>query len=294
MNKNIIPRNEEEFSKFLVREYFKYGSVDAVFNNYPDALPISYANYQRILDKWGVVKAAGPNNKLTETIDFFSELIEQEIPLDKLYKKIPHTFQTSAATLYRIMGYIKEGITRRVGCALVITPYDNVKKILVARDVSPPRVELGKTYGEHSLPMGYSRKRDSRRVNIVRILQQEVLVKQTVEGIFPLDLIPSDIEPIIYLDIADVRVAAYHLQLPKKYSAIKNFFSYKLKNYEYMAMDDILTLNKGKSFRMGIREIIMGYRRYLALTKRNLTINPLQEQSFLNKELVTVKVDVEY
>lgn len=137
---------ERRFNELLVEQYLKYGSVDEVFRKNQYGLPISYANYQRILDKWGIVKAAGPNNKLTEAIDFFTHLTKDNIPLEELYKKMPSTFKTSATTLYRILAYIKEGLTRRVGCALVVTPFNNPKKILLGQDTSVPRIKLGKPY----------------------------------------------------------------------------------------------------------------------------------------------------
>ena len=45
-----FPRKEKEFNKYLVREYFMCGSVDEVLRKHSYGLPISYANYQRILD----------------------------------------------------------------------------------------------------------------------------------------------------------------------------------------------------------------------------------------------------
>lgn len=284
---------EQKFNEFLVEEYFKHGSVDEVFRKRRYNLPISYANYQRILDKWGVVKKAGPNSKLTEAIEFFSYLAKENVPFEELYRRMPPSFQTSATTLYRILSYVKEGITRRVGCALVITPYSSSQKILLGRDVSTPRIELGKQYGAMSLPMGYARKRDSRKTNITRILQQEVLAGDTIKGSFPKDVLPENPTPFMYLDIADVRVAVYHLALPKSLSKLKSFSSFKLKNYKFMSVEEIVEGKiKGLNFRAGVVEAVGGYLKYLKLLDRNLSVNPLQQKSIMNVELAEVVIDI--
>lgn len=286
-----FPQGELKFNKWLVKEYFKHGSVDEVLRVHRFSLPLSYATYQRILDKWKVVKVAGPNNKFNEAVEFFSHLAIDNLPIESLYKKIPLRFQTSVTTFYRILEYVKEGITRRVGVGLIITPYDSEKKILVAKDISLPRIELGKSFASLSLPMGYSRKRDSKRVNILRILQQEVFTDMVIERKFPEEIVSLLPEPFMYLDIADVRVAIYHLQLPKSLTAKSNFTSFKLCNFNYMNIEEIL--EKKKEFRVGVREAVLGYKKYLNLLSRNLSANPIQEKSVLNKELATVTVDLE-
>lgn len=290
MSPNKFPKGEENFNRWLVDEYFKHGTVDEVFRENKYSLPVSYANYQRILDKWGVVKKGGPDNKLTEALEFLSHLANDTVSVEKLYKKMPPSFQTSVSTLHRILSYVKDGITRRVGCALIITPYNENKKILIGRDISTPRIELGKPYGSYSLPMGYSRKRDSRKVSITRILQQEVFTGKVVDKSFPISVIKEEPTPFLYLDIADVRVSVYHIQLEKELSQIKCFSSYKLKDFKFVAVDEILK-DKNINLRVGVRESVMGYLKYLNLLKRNLMANPLQAQSVLNKELAEVIVD---
>jgi hypothetical protein len=285
-----FPRgNENKFNKWLVEEYFKYGSVDEVLKEHKFDIPISYAQYQRVLDKWGIVKAAGPNNKLTETLDFFYNLTEKNIPLEELYKRIPSSFRTSAATMYRILSYMKEGITRRVGTALVITSYDSERKILVGKDVSTPRVELGKPYGSISIPMGFSRKRDPREMAILRVLQQEVFVKKAIDKKMP-KVIPPLPKPFMFLDIADVRVEVFHIKLPKKWSNIRSFSSYKMKNYKFINMDSVEGKKK-LNLRIGISEAFKGYKKYLKLRKRNLSFNPLQYKSNLNYYLAQSVVE---
>jgi len=286
-----FPRKEPEFSQFLVREYFRLGSVDRVLRHHRFSLPVSPATYQRVLDKYGVVKTAGPNSLISETILFFEHLLKDTADIESIYKKMPLSFQTSLKTIYRIYSYMKQGLTRRVGVALVISPFDNSRKVLLAKDVSTPSLELGKRYGFLSLPMGYSRKRDTRRRGVVRVLQQEVFTDLVIKGNFPFDIVPSHLEPFMYLDIADVRVAVYSLTLPKETCSVSRFSSLKLKDYKFYDAYDIVKANLG--LRLGVKEAILGYLKYLSLVKRNLVVNPLQDSSLVNKELATFSVDLE-
>jgi hypothetical protein len=287
MDKASFPvRNEKDFQKFLVREYLKYGSVDAVYEVHRYSLPISYAQYQRVLDKWGIVKAAGPNSKLSEVINFLTNLVEDEIPLEKLYKKMPPSFLTSTVTLYRILSYIKEGITRRLGTGLILSAFNNDRKILVAEDYSTPRAEFGKAFGSLSIPMGFAKKTDLREKAILRILQNEVFMDLAIENNIP-NIIPDRPKPFMYLDIADVRVEVFHLKLPEKYSSNKYFSSYKLKNFSYIDIDNLKT-NINTPLRAGIKEAITGYSKYLGLLEKDIEFNPLQVKSELNYYLYEV------
>src|SRR3989344_6021164 len=236
-----FPRgNEKEFNKFLVREYLKYGSVDEVLKKYCYGLPISYANYHRILDKWEIVKAAGPNSKFSEAINFFAKMVKDEIPLEKLYKKVPPSFRTSAATLYRILAYVNEGITRRVGTALIITIKNDKSRILIAKDISTPRLEYGKPFGSFTIPMGFSAKTDTRKDAILRVLQQEVFGEEAIEKKSLISIIPKKIDPFLYLDVADIRIAIFHLVLPARFRSIKSFSSFKLSNFRFVNYEKIL------------------------------------------------------
>ena len=287
--------NEEKFNQFIVREYLKYGSVDEVYrkNNYD--LPISYANFQRILDRFGIVKAVGPNNKFSEAVDFLAHMVKDNIPFEKLYKKMPPSYRTSVVTLYRVLAYVKEGITRRLGCALVISPYNDPHKILIAKDISTPNIDFGKYYGNYTIPMGYAKKGATRSENIKRILQQEVFTDMVSERHLPDFFLKDEMSPYMYLDIADVRVSVYHLQLPEGYSSLTSFSSYKLKDFTFVESEKLLKDKyNDASLRAGVKEAIKGYLRYLSLVKRKLSVNPLQERSILNQELATVTIDIEH
>lgn len=285
---------ERKFNENLVEHYLKYGSVDEVLRKNRFSIPISYAGFQRVLDKWGVIKAAGPNGKLSEIVDFMAHLAKDNIAIEDLYKKMPPSFRTSAATLYRVLGYIKEGLTRRIGTALVLTPYDSRERILIGKDISTPRIELGKPYGSLSLPMGYSSKADSRHDKILRVLQQEVFVNEAIKNALPLEIVPDDPTPFMYLDIADVRVAIFTIQLPKKFSSRNVFSSFKLKDFMFMSVDEMIhSKSENNYFRVGVREAVIGYKKYLDLMNKKLVTNPFQIRSKINKELATLTIEVE-
>lgn len=287
-----FPRgSNEDFEKFLVKKYFQFGSVDQVLKKYRFALPISYAQYQRILDKFGVIKTVGPNGKFSESLEFLSKLVHDNMDFDKVFKKLPPSYKTSASTFYRILSYVKEGITRRVGVALIITDPKNIKKILIAKDVSMPRIELGKYFGDYSLPMGYAKKSDSRITNIKRILQQEVFTNLVVDRLLPNDVILDAPDPFMYLDIADVRVAVFQIQINKLLLKNKNFSSYKLKDYVFVDSSEIVS-NTYKT-RLGVVEAVKGYMKYLGYMQKNLRVNPLQARSVLNTKLVEAIIEFE-
>lgn len=284
--KNSFPKGDEEkFNEYLLEEYFKLGSVDAVFKKHKFSLPISPAQYHRNLKKWGVIKAAGPNSRLSETLMFFSRLKEESDTLKVAYEKMPLSFQTSAQTLYRILSYVKEGVTRRVGTALVISPAKNQRKVLVARDVSIPREHLGKRFGDLTMPVGFSRKRDSSKTSVARILQQEVFTKRLIKGDFPWGLVEEVEEPFMFLDIADIRVSVYHLQLSKELSQKSCFGSFKLEDYKFVDAGKLVNSRSLEKYRAGNREAAAGYIKYLELLNRNLKANPVYKKSIINLEL---------
>lgn len=286
MDKKLFT-DEKRFNEFLIAEYLKYGSVDEVLRINQFGLPISHAHFHRLLTKCGIIKAAGPNSKMAEILGFMTRLTEEKIPLEALYKKMPPSFKTSAATMYRIASYVKEGITRRIATGLIITPGNNKSTILVGDDVSTPRLTLGKPYGSTSIPMGFSRKRDPREDAILRILQQEVFTKCAIKNDMP-NLIPVRPKPFMFLDIADVRVEIFHIKLAKRLSRKSSFSSYKLQNFRFLEKEKIIK-GDGKKFRLGVVEAAKGYTKYLEIKKRNLEFNPLQYKSSLNYYLAEIQ-----
>ena len=284
INKNISSKEREKlFNEFIVSEYLKYGSVDEVFskNNYD--LPISYPQVHRILDKWGIIKSVGPNSKLSEAICFMVLLSDKKIPLEKLYKSIPSSFKSSMSTMHRILHNIKEGLIRRYGTALIITAGKDFKKVLVAKDISTPRLELGKPFGSISLPMGYSRSDEDSNKSILRVLQQEVFTKDAIDTSLKENFIPKKINPFLFLDIVDIRVKVYHLSLDEKYLDTSKFSSFKLKNYKFIDLDQLS--EKNNKFRMGLSKIGLGYKKYLERPNTVVEYKPELVKSDVNLEL---------
>lgn len=294
--KELSPDDKErKFREFLVTEYLKHGSVDEVFRVHRYDLPISYPGYHHLLDKWDIVKAAGPNSKLTEALEFLTHLAEENIPLEALYKKMPPSFKTSMATMHRILSYIKEGVTRRVGTALIITPETNHNEILIGNDVSTPRLELGKPFGALSVPMGFSRKRDTRERSILRVLQQEVYTKCAVNRTLSEEIIPEYARPFMFLDIVDVRVEIFHILLPNKLIKNTKFSSFKLENHRFVDSNKVLSIDPSNSqYRVGVYEAVVGFGKYRDYLERNIVTNAFYEKSILNKELAALAYDSSY
>jgi hypothetical protein len=275
---------ERVFNEFLVEEYLKHGSVDEVLRIHRYGIPISYAGYQRVLDRWEIVKAAGPNSRFAEVLGFLSRLVEEKVPLERLYKNLPSSFQTSMSTMHRVLGYVKRGVTRRVGTALLVTPDDSLDQILVGNDVSTPRLELGKPYGAISLPMGFSRKRDSVGRRVVRVLQQEVLTQPTIGRRFPGELVSADLHPFMYIDVADVSVGVFHLPTPPQLT--EELSSFKLENLRFVSLVDLQAGLPNDNLRAGVQEIAHGYEGYKMSLQRECLVEPLQVTSRLNMRLV--------
>ncbi len=271
---------EQEFFKSVIREYLKYGSVDEIFKSHNYELPISYPGLHRLVDKWGIIKAAGPNSKLSEAISFLHLLSIDPIPLERFYRSIPPSFQISLSTMHRILHNIKEGIVRRSGTALIMTPIGYPEAVLAGDDISTPRLNLGKPFGSVSLPMGFSRKNETAQESIMRVLQQEVFTELAVSQEMP-DIIAENPQPFIYLDIADVKVAAYHLELPYELCDTRFFTSGKIINHRFLALSEIVKSTKNDHYRQGVKEIGFGFNRSLS---EDLSA-PLSQISFLNLEL---------
>ena len=270
---------EIEFYKPLVASYLKYGSVDKVFTDFAHDTGVSYPHFHRILKRWGIVKSAGPQSRLTEAVYFLTALAKDNLPLETLYKTMPPSLQISAVTLHRILSYVKRGLTRRRGTALIVSPESNLTLALIGRDISTPRPEIGKPFGSLSLPMTYSKRTESAQDSILRVLQQEVAATLSVARRLP-SLIPDDPKVVVMIDIADVRVRTYQVIVPNR--LIEKLDSYKLTDLTFMPLSQIAA-NAGleSSFRAGVPEIAAGL---LAKAPADLD-RPLFLGSVLNQKL---------
>lgn len=238
----------KEFERFLITEYFKHGSINKVFYFHHFNLPISYAGFDRILTKHGVVKSAGPNSKLTESLRLLRLVADYKLSLEKIYEKYaPHKLLVSTNTLHRVLHYTRLGLTRRQGVALIITPKENPNLFLTGYDQSIINRKLGNK-GDLSLPMGHSKTSELPQNSITRVLQQEVFTDLVLQGKFPKGLVPQHLNPIMFINIADIKVAVYHLQLRKNFS----FSSFKLHHLQFRDLTQIYHGNP----RPGVLEIV--------------------------------------
>ena len=277
-------QKEIEFYQPLVAAYLKYGSVDKVFAQFKENPGVSYAHFQRILQRWGIIKSAGSHGHMAEIAYFFSALAKNNIPLETLYKTMPPSLKISAASLHRVLSYIKRGITRRTATALIITVSGDPVNLLVGKDISTPRPEIGKLFGSISLPMTFSRRTETPQTSIYRVLQQEVFSNLALMRKLP-HIVPPFQLPIMSIDVTDVRVYVYSLSIPVSLKSKLN--SFKLTDYQFVTLEDIAK-NTGFSspFRAGIPEIAT------ALLERNQSLDkePIHLNSILNHQLATLPV----
>ncbi|MFZ5933156.1 MAG: hypothetical protein ACOYT7_03740 [Patescibacteria group bacterium] len=308
MKESLTPRDPKEFERFIVSEYLKYGSVDEIFRaNRWENLGVSYPGVYHILKRWGVVRSLGRSNlPLTETLEFLVRAIEGKIPIQTLYRRMPPSFQPTLATVHRVYNEtkklfkeeveIQERKIRRVGTALVVTPSWDAREILVARDVSPARRDVGKPYGSLSLPMGFSKRGEGKKA-ILRVLQQEVFTEKLLENPAEFNQKATELieglEPFMFIDIADVRVAVYHLSLPREFSSPENFSSFKLKGYEFVRVEEIIQAGGGVLIRQGVREIAQGYKEYRERLAREEELQPFYVDSLFNQRVALVVAEEE-
>ncbi|EKD53412.1 MAG: hypothetical protein ACD_61C00047G0001 [uncultured bacterium] len=241
-------RNQEDFERLLVSEYFKYGSINKVFSAHQYDLPISFAGYTRVLSKFKVVKSAGPNSNLSESLHILSKIADYKIPLERIYHQhAPRTIQVSTNTLHRVLHYTRLGLTRRQGTALIITQKNKPDRFLVGNDLSLVNPALGHK-GDLSLPMVHSKIGEHPKESILRVLQQEVFTDLVLEKSFPSNIVPEHPKPIMYINIADIRVTVYRLTLDQKYP----FSSFRLTNHSFLDSGHI----SGRKVRPGVEEIL--------------------------------------
>lgn len=241
-----------EFEKNLISEYFRLGSINKVFQQHKYNLPISFASFDRVLSKYGVVKSAGPNSKLSESLFILSLLANYKIPLEKVYHRFaPKSIQVSTNTLHRILHYTRLGLTRRQGAALIISPKGKPHQVLLGKDLSLTKSSLGNR-GDLSLPMGHSKIGEPIKDTIARILQNEVFTDKVINKTFPWEVIPEHIKPVMYINIADIQVSVYKLELPQN---LNQFSSFKLTKQKYTRLDNL----PKSSFRPGVKDILNHY-----------------------------------
>ncbi len=281
-----------EFPKYsdewYVDLYFRHGSVEEVLKAHDFSLPISVAQYHRKVKQFGVIKSAGRHSSLTEALYFFAQkALEPNIPLEKLYySRMPLSFRTSIQSLHRVYRNTEQRIIQRQATALVLSPEGDNEQILVG-DEKTENIKFGKKKGDTSVLMSFSGKNESNYQSVLRVLQQEFstdLVRSgelKVNGSLASEIIPEDAQPFMYLDIMDVRVSVYHLELPHILCSLGECSSYKLGNHRFLHISDFE--DRVIQFRQGMKEIAAGYANYL---QRDPNFVPDIQLSFLNQQIL--------
>lgn len=236
------------FENQLISDYLKYESIESVFKKHKYNLPISFAGYARLLNKNNIVTTAGPNSHLSETLFFFSLLKEYGGSVGKLHQKLGISISTQ--TLHRILHNIRFGITRRYGTALIIEDERYPGSFLLGQDNSLSG-KLGKR-DDWSLPMSHTREQDSHYTSILRVLQREVFTDQTINNLFPYEVLKQNLSPIFSINITDIKVRVYHLKID---SSKYIFSSFKLDYQQFFSVNDI----KALPTRPGLNEIIQNF-----------------------------------
>lgn len=237
--------------------YLMHGSVEEAIKRYPENLPISTAGFHRLVKKYGLIKSAGRHVSLPETLHFFREkAMEPGAPLERVYKGMPPSFQTSLSTLHRIYQYMERKAVRRHAAALIITSGGDKSSVLIGKEVFG-NSRYGKRVGDISVPMSFAKKDEICADSVLRVLQQEVFSDLAAKGKLGRN---SEIvrelvrgpEPIYYFDIVDVRVGVYKLELD---GLVRNFSSYKLIDHKF---ENIQNLD-GERMRGGVSEMLSIY-----------------------------------
>lgn len=234
--------------EWFLDKYFMYGSVEEALRSSSENLPISVAQYHRLIANSGLVKSAGRHVSLPEILHFFKQkALDPGMPIEKLYKKMPYTFKSSVATLHRVYKSIQNKAFRRLGAALLL--YSEAGELLVGEETNTNN-KYFKTKGDISIPMGFAKSEETDYESALRIAQHEVSTSLAISK--NINFIPKNIKPILYFDLVDVRIKIYKINLDKNFD-IKYCSSYKLTNHKFMNKYDLL---ERSDVRIGVREIV--------------------------------------
>ncbi len=248
----------------LVLAYLKEGSVNAILPQFPEVPEQTAHNW---LDAYDIVKLQGRKpNPLGSVLYFLSQWVAaKDIPLERWYREYtPYRIREALSTpsLHRVVDHIRRLTTRLSATALIITPQDAPEHILVGHDITTPNPQVGKTFGSLSLPMTYSNTGEPPQLSIKRVLQQEVFSNLVLSKDFPDWLVPDELQPFMHVAVADVDVAAYHLQIP--WELTDSFSSPKLDGLKLTPLDQLLKHHPlDTSIRSGVVEIASGHSSYI-------------------------------
>ena len=263
-NTSLSSQKTDPHHRFLISEYLRLGSIDAVFKAHPNQIYLSYPTFARLKKDWnghGVVDKAGPNTSLHEILHLLTLLADSPSSLESFFRRhVPHQIKTSVHTCYRVLQKIKQGTVRRRGTILLISPQKEPSSLLVAKDNSLNNSSFGQA-GNLSFPMTYSKKGEGSVLSVRRVLEREVFTQQVINGTFPYHLIPKSPTLFLQIILADILVDVFLLKLPPSWQ--KNFSSFKLQEHTFLTLEQILQSELKNSFRPGLIEIAQTYSQYL-------------------------------
>lgn len=261
---NSTKKEKDPYNQFLISEYLKLGSIDAVFKKHNHDIYVSYPTFARLRKTWnghGIVEKAGPNTNVHELLSVLAMLADSKMPIESFYRqRVPHQLRTSIHTCYRVLQKIKEGTIRRHGTILIITPESDPTSVLIGNDISLGHTRLGNS-GDISFPMTYCKRGETPSLSIKRVMEREVFTQSVIDGSFPYHLIPEQISPFTYVVIADILVQAFHISLPEKYQS--NFSSFKIQNHQFTPLEKIIHSRSQNHYRPGLLEVVHNYSQYL-------------------------------
>jgi hypothetical protein len=265
-NRRVYPDKDSKWRTSLLQAYFESGEgADAFALKYGYQFGISTSGMHHLLDNCGIIKEAGPSKSISSALFFITRMIMERVPLESLYRKAPESFRSkiSKSTLHRIYQYIKSGLTRRAGTALVITPLGKPRRVLIGTDVSTPRPDYGKPLGSLSLPMGFALRREPAVDSVKRVIQREVFTTHTIEGRLLPILGLRHPKSFMDVDVMDTRVQVFHMSLPPNVVGCYDFSSFKLIDYHFIDVHSLSSGSEDSELRAGLPEIARGYINYL-------------------------------
>ncbi|RJR28800.1 hypothetical protein C4564_04465 [Candidatus Microgenomates bacterium] len=273
--------------KWLAKLYLQYGSVEEALKSHLEPIPYSVAHFHRAINKMGLVRSAGRHVSFPETLHFFREqALAPGTPLESLYKNMPPSFQVSIATLHRIYKLIEENTVRRYASAVLISPEYNPNEVLLANELTG-NSRYGKRVGDVCVPMSFSKKNETPRDSVLRVLQHEFSASMAVSGKlsthseFVDNIIPKNLNPFMYLNIIDVRVAVYSIRLPLELCNLDACSSFRVTEHRFETLGSVLS--EPKNLRLGIVEMVTCYEDLLMGRQSEA---PVQQTSLVNLALV--------
>ena len=267
MSEGFSSPNFEAFSNdWLADRYLKFGSVEEAINSYQGHFPVSVADYHRKIKQFGIIKKVGRRKvSLAKTLYFFTQkALEPAIPIEKLYKSMPLTFQESAsiATIHRIYNNLMEKVVRLEAAGVIITKSGQPERVLIVDELES-RAGTGKVSGSSTIPFSFANRKEDMRTKALRVLQQEFSThltlgkKLTTKGSLAKKLVPKSISPILHFHLLDVEINIFHIELPGDFD-MSTLSSYNVKNHRFVHVDDIVRQSP-INFRVSVPEIVAAY-----------------------------------